>query len=400
MRKNGVNRELRELEGGVCAPSGFRAAATYCGIGDNPEKPDLGLIMAERRCPVACMYAERVCGAPSEVTKRHVSNGLAQAILVNSDYANVFQENAKEITVKASRLLAKSAGSDAMDTVMASTGKISKELSLEPFEFGIPNLVAGLGATHEHSLSVAEAIRTTDKRAKQLSYSFELGDYECKIGAVFKGNLCICPNMATMLVFLTTDVNITTEMLQNALRVAVNDSLNLLNLDGVSSPNDLVCILANGKAGNYRIACEDSEYKKFVYALKETLREICKALASDEIDKNRSISFKVMGAKSLKEARSIAKTLASSLSIRRSIGKEGLDVDGIYRAVAQEKGSAPLGMYIAIRSKTGSFVALEEGEFLPITEESFHRVYEDREVVLEIRLSDGNYSATSYSCAL
>lgn len=399
MRKNGVNRELREIQGGVCAPAGFRAAATHCGISDDATKLDLGLIVAERRCPVACMYAEKACGAPSEVTKRHVNNGLAQSILVNGGYANVFQENAKEIVTKSSRILAKYAGTDAMDTVLASTGRIERCVSLTCFEKGVPDVVAALGDSHEHSLAVAEAMRTTAKTAKQLSFAFDIGDYECKIGAVFKGNTCACPNMATTLVFLTTDVNITTEMLKIALRVAVNDSLNLLNIDGVSSPNDLVCILANGKAGNYRIACEDSEYKKFVHALKETLHAICKALTA-EAEGARFIEFKVMGARSLKEARSIVKTLAASVGIRRSIGMGGLDVNAVYHAVAQEIGGAPNGLQIAVRSHAGAFVALEDGDFLPISSESYQRVYAAQEIMLEICMEGGNYSASSYSRAL
>lgn len=400
MRKNGVNRELREIPGGVCAPAGFSASAVHCGISEEAGKLDLGLIKAERRCPVACMYTEGACGAPSEVTKRHVNNGLAQTILVNSGYANVFQETAKEVVTKSSRILAKYAGTDAMDTVLASTGKIERDLSIALFENGIPGLVTGLGSSHEHSLLVAEAMRTTALTAKQVSFAFDIGDYECKMGAVFKGNTCACPNMATTLVFLTTDVNITTEMLQIALRVAVNDSLNLLNIDGVASPNDLVCILANGRAGNYRIACEDSEFKKFVHALKEILHEVCKALTDEAAEGARSIEIKITGARSLKEARSIAKTLAASVGVRRSISGAGLDVRAVCHAIAVERGGSPLGAQIAVRSATGAFVVLDEGEFLPISLDSFISVYKSQKILLDIRLNEGNYSAASYTRSL
>lgn len=400
MRKNGVDRALRAIDGGVCAPSGFRAGAAYGGFGEDPDKADIALIMAERRCAVACVFARPVCGAPSEVTKRHIQNGFAQAILANGGSANAFAENGKDVAVKASRLLARCAGTDAMDTVMASTGKMLSPFPFEPFERGIPVAVAALGCGEENSLAAAEAVRTTGKKAFHAAYEFELGDYACKIGAIFKGGTHVAPNMATTLALMTTDVAITSEMLQKALRAAVADTLDMLQIDGVSSPNDMACVLANGRAGNYRISREDSEYKKFAFALKEVCKELCRALiAENEADK-RPLICSVRGARSVREAREIAKSIAASVGIRRSLERGVPDAGGICRAVTQAKGSVAPQLKIVLRSECAACTILEEGALLPLTAESFYGVYEGEEIVLELRLGEGNYSASSYMCGI
>ena len=254
MRKNAVNREVREIPGGVCAPSGFKASGVHGGFTSDEEKKDLALVIAERRCPVAYAFSVNSKQNPSAaVSKKHAKRGLARGVLINSGIANTYQREGEWIAEKVCRVLASCSDIEVNDILLASTGKVGVPLSLEPFERGLPALVKGLEASEIGSFSAAEAIMTSDKAPRQVSFSFDLGDIPCKIGAIFKGSARVCPNMATMLVIITCDICITPEILQRALSSAVKDTFNMICVDGISSPNDTVYLFANGKAGNSRI---------------------------------------------------------------------------------------------------------------------------------------------------
>ena len=251
MRKNGVNRQLEPIEGGVCAPAGFQAS----GLGG------LALIVGEKRFPAAGVFSQSaVVGAPVTVSKKHIRSGYARAIFVNSGEANVFQENGESSAKEICETVAKRLHCDTEEILIASTGKIKSRFDAQNILKNVEPLTQNLGCSHEHSLSAARNIMTTDKSVKQISFAFDVGDYRCKIGAIFKGNNRVCPNMATTLCFLTTDVNITPQMLQKSLSSAVSETLNLLDLDGLASPNDSVCIVSSRKAGNYQISSADSEF--------------------------------------------------------------------------------------------------------------------------------------------
>ena len=397
MRKNGINRELRPIAGGVCAPNGFRANGIHCGIEENPSKKDLALIVAERRCPTACVFSEDAKNSvTSKISKRIMRNGLASAIIVNSGIANLYLSNGEELAVKICRFLATSANVDAFETVIASTGKIGRPLTLTPFKEGIPLLVKGLEANESGSLRAAEAIMTTDKMPKQLSFSFDIGDVSCKIGAIFKGNTRVSPNLATTLAFLTTDVSISSKMLQKALGVAVRDTFNLLCVDGISSPNDMVCIMANGQAGNYMISQEDVEYSKFTYILKEVMAEICRRIATDGDSENRLFICRVSGAKSKLMARSIAKTLVSLQTVRDFLLTGKMEIESILFAIdgmATETDFSKVSIWI---SAGAEYALFEDGRVLGIKRETLLGLLKEKEIALNVFLDAGNYSATAY----
>ncbi len=400
MRKNGVNKELREISGGICAPAGFRANGIHCGFSADPDKKDLALVVADRRCPTACVFsAQSLQSGPACVSKRHVKKGTARAILINSGVANVYLPEGERLAELACRALAACSDVDANDTVIASTGKIGQEMLLSTFEDGLRPLVYGLEATEDASLRAAEAIMTTDSYPKHTAFSFDLGDFSCKIGVLFKGNARVAPNMATTLIFLTTDVNISSEMLQKAIRLAVKETVNLLCADGISSPNDTVCIMANGKVGNYKISSEDTEFAKFTSALRRVLAEICYRIIQDCDQYNKVLLCKVNGAKSQPIAHTISKKVVSSYRIRQAILQGYVDVESIAYAVSEGASAANLqGAQISLCGSEAEYVIYEEGGVLPISKDTLSRLLDGDEVTLRIRLADGNYGATAFGC--
>ena len=400
MRKNGVNRELKEISGGICAPVGFRANGVHCGFTDDENKKDLALIVADRRCPTACVYSDGYkSSGPALTTKRHLKYGLARAILVNSGVANLFIPKGEWLAEMACRALAACSDIDCNDTLIASTGVIGLPIALETFEKGLRPLVQGLQANEEGSLAAAEAIITTDSYPKHTAFSFDLGDFPCKIGALFKGNVHVCPNMATTLVFLTTDVNISPEMLQKALSLCVRDTLNLLVGDGTASPNDMVCIMANGKAGNYKISREDTEFSKFTFALRKALMEICRRLVADCDKDGRIFTCKVSGATSMQAARAMAKNIVSSHNIRRAVLQGESDVESILYAINSATDTFRFtDMQIALESEDKSYVLYEENIVIRLDKSHLIHLLDGKDITVKIRLTDGNYSATAVGC--
>lgn len=397
MRKNGVNRELREIKGGVCAPGVFRANGIHCGLKQG-EEPDLAMIVADKRCPTACVFSvDSRQSAPVCVSRKHLKNGVARAIVANSGIANVFLPNGEQLAEKVCRTVAKYTDIDACETLIASTGRVGRSLSLQPFEEGIPALCQGLSASEEGSWKAACAIVTTDAEPKQLAYEFDLGDIPCKIGAIFKGNTRVCPNMATLLAFLTTNVNISSEMLQKALSATVKDTFDLLWLDGISSPNDTVCIMANGRAGNYKISCADSEYVKFVYALREVLTEICRRIVADGNEENSAFLCKVTGARSKQSAREIAKRVVGAEIIKKMLLQGESDVESVLYTVHSVASEIDFSkIRICLENGSGSLVLFEDGRTLPTKKEHLQRFTEGKELCLCVELGAGNYAATAF----
>ena len=400
-RKNGVNRELVPIEGGVCAPQGFKACGVTCGI-SLEGKPDFAMIVSDKRCPTACVYStSSQVGAPIEVTKYHLqrSNGLAQAIIVNSGYANVFMDDGAKLINDVCLFIERKMHISVDETVIASTGKIGGRLRLQNFEYGVLQVSEKLAASHENSLRAAEAIMTTDRYPKQASYSFELGDYVCKIGAIFKGNTNVGPNMATTLAFLTTDVNITPAALQKALSTAVRDTFNLLTIDGISSPNDTVCIMANGKAGNYVVSGEDSEYQKFVYALRSVLFEICRKIAADGDGSKRVMLCSVKGAQSKQTARILALAIANSNKIKQELSAFQPNAESILYTLlgAGEEVSADR-VRIEVSSARGRIVLFADGMTTLYGADYARELLSASEIEICISFIEGNFATTAISC--
>ena len=270
---------LKQIQGGVCAAKGFTANGVHCGIRKNKTKRDLALIYSEVPATAAAVYTQNlVKGAPLTVTKNNIADGKAQAVICNSGNANTCNANGIEIAEQTCELLAKALKINAKDVVVASTGVIGQPLDITPIANGIPALVDGLGARSDLA---CEGIMTTDTKPKEIAFEFTVGGKTCRIGGIAKGSGMIHPNMATMLVFVTTDCKISAQMLQKALSADVKNSFNMISIDGDTSTNDMLSILANGRAENAEIVAEGEDFDSFCAALNAVTTDLCRKIAAD-----------------------------------------------------------------------------------------------------------------------
>ncbi len=393
---------ISKISGGVCAPKGFRAGGVHCGIRKNKIKRDLALIVSDVRCHAAGVYTTNlVKGAPILVTKRHLEDGYAQAVVVNSGNANTCNPDGEEIAEATCALVERYAGIPANDVIIASTGVIGLKLSVEPFAYGMPMAVDDLTSDWSGSRHAAEAIMTTDTVLKETAYEFELDGKTCRIGAIAKGVGMICPNMATLLLFVTTDVAISSQMLQKALAQDIRNSVNMLSVDSDTSTNDTFCILANGLAGNAEIVSEGPSFTAFRRALKKVTTELCRMLAADGEGATKLIECNVKGARTSKDAHLAAKAVVCSNLVKAMIF--GADANGGRVLCALGYSGArldPKGIDVDFRSKSGVVPVYRSGVNVPFSEEFAKSVLSEKEISIDVRLHDGSARATAWGCDL
>ena len=287
---------MKEIQGGICAAKGFKANGIHCGIRKNKSKRDLSLIVSDVRATAAAVYTTNlVKGAPILVNQKHLADGYAQAIICNSGIANTCNANGVEMAEEMGKLVEKATGVKSDDVVIASTGVIGMPLNVTPIANGMDELVAGLG--YDNNALAAEGIMTTDTKKKETAVSFEIDGVECRIGGMAKGSGMIHPNMATMLVFVTSDVAITSEMLQKAVSDDVKTSFNMISVDGDTSTNDTFAVLANGMAGNKLIDSEGEAYDAFCEALHKVSVDLSRKIAGDGEGATKLLECKVTGGK-------------------------------------------------------------------------------------------------------
>ena len=390
---------MKHIEGGVCAPIGFSAAGVHCGIRKNRTKRDLALIYSEKKCTAAAVYTKNlVISAPIKVTRANLADGTAQAVICNSGNANTCNANGIEIAEGMCAALAEALPIDPKDVIVGSTGVIGQPMSLEPIAAGIPPLVASLG---DHSDEAAEAIMTTDTRKKELAVSFTVNGTECRMGGIAKGSGMIHPNMATMLVFITTDCAISSEMLQKALSEDVKTSFNMVSVDGDTSTNDMVSVLANGMAGNAVIDSEGEAFDAFCAALHEVTVYLCRCIAGDGEGATKLLECVVTGAETEETAKTVAKSVICSSLLKAAmfgadanwgrvlcaIGYSGADVD-------VEKVS------VAFKSSAGEISVCENGAGVPFSEEEAKAILSEQEIGILVGLHAGEKTATAWGCDL
>lgn len=390
---------MKKIEGGVCAPEGFKANGVHCGIRKNKTKRDLALIVSDVRCAAACVYTQNlVKGAPITVTKRHVADGYAQAIVCNSGNANTCNANGEEIAEGMCGLVSDKTGIPAEDVVVASTGVIGQPLSLEPIAAGMDELVKGLG---DNSLFAAQGIMTTDTVDKQIAYTFTLGGKECKIGAIGKGVGMINPNMATMLIFITTDVSISQAMLQKALSADVKDSFNMVSVDGDTSTNDMVCVLANGLAGNDCIEENGKDYLIFRKALNKVTTNLCRRIAKDGEGATKLLECKVSGAKSKSAAKLIAKSIIKSSLFKAAMFGADANWGRVLCAIGYAGADADITKIdVDFKSKAGTLAVCRGGSGIPFSEEEAKKILTCDEIEILINMNDRGGRATAWGCDL
>ncbi len=391
---------MKIISGGVCAAKGFKANGLHCGIRKNQSKKDLALIVSDKVCSAAAVYTTNlVKGAPLLVTKRHLENGRAQAVICNSGNANTCNANGIEIAEKMSALLADSVGVSSDDVIVASTGVIGQPLSLEPIERAMPELVSGLSASNARA--AAEAIMTTDTEPKEIAVEFEAGGKTCTIGGIAKGSGMIHPNMATMLVFLTTDAAISPEMLQKALSSDIQKTFNMLSVDGDTSTNDMVTVLANGMAGNAEINDEGEDFCAFMEALNTVTVYLCRKIAGDGEGATKLLECKVSGASSQKIANTVAKSVICSSLLKAAMFGADANWGRVLCAIGYSGADVDISSVdVAFRSDKGTVEVCKNGAGIEFSEEIAKEILLRDEIEILVSLGSGEYSATAWGCDL
>lgn len=391
---------LIPIEGGVCAAKGFQAAGVHCGIRKNRSKKDLALIYSQTECAVACTYTQnKVFGAPITVTRKHVANGKAKAIICNSGNANTCNANGVEIAEKTCALTAEALGISKEDVVVASTGVIGQPLSIEPIAAGLPMLVSQLSV--QGSTDACEGIMTTDTYPKECAYAFSLEGVECHIGAIAKGSGMIHPNMATMLAFVTTDAAIAPALLQKAVSEVVDDTFNMVSVDGDTSTNDMLSVLANGLAGNPVITEETPAYEDFKQALFAVCENVSKKLAGDGEGATKLLECTVRHAPDKTTAKKIAKSVICSSLFKAAMFGADANWGRILCAIGYTDAAFDISkIAVDLSSNAGCIHVCENGAGVPFSEETAKIVLSEEEIHVDIDLNDGSACATAWGCDL
>ena len=392
--------DIKFTDGGVTAPKGFTANGIHCGIRKSKDKKDLALIFCEKECDTAAVYTQNlVCGAPITVTKNNISDGKARAVVCNSGIANTCNADGIEKAEGMCEITANALGISKSDIIVASTGVIGQPLDLEPVKDGIGKLVSGLNKNG--SDSAANAIMTTDTVKKEFACEFTLGGKPCHIGAISKGSGMIHPNMATMLAFITTDANISSEMLKSSLLEVVADSFNMLSVDGDTSTNDTVAILASGLCENERITEKNDDYRTFALALSSICEKLVKLMAKDGEGATKLVECVVTGASDVKTAKTCAKAVICSSLVKAAmfgsdanwgrilcaLGYSGVDID-VHR------------VDVKFSSDGGEIEVCKDGSGIDFSEELAKKVLSCDEVYILVDLKSGASCATAYGCDL
>lgn len=390
---------ITAISGGICAPKGFTANGIHCGIRKNKEKKDLSLIYSQVPANAAAVYTTNlVKGAPLTVTKQNLQNGKAQAVICNSGNANTCNADGIEIAAKMCDLVAKEMHIPASDVVVASTGVIGQPLELEPIAAGIPALVKGLGA---NSLDAALGIMTTDTKVKEVAFSFEIDGVECKIGGIAKGSGMIHPNMATMLVFITTDCAVSSALLQKALSTDVQNTFHMTSVDGDTSTNDMVTVLANGLAGNQEITAEDENFAAFMKALNTVTMALCRMIAGDGEGATKLLECKVSGAATKDIAKTVAKSIICSSLVKTAMFGSDANWGRILCAIGYSGvDTNPNTIGVWFESPKGKILVCEKGAGVPFSEELAKEILLEEEITILVDLGVGEQSATAWGCDL
>ena len=390
---------MKLTAGGVCAAKGFQASGVHCGIRKNQTKKDLALIFSEVPAKAAAVYTTNaVKGAPLLVTKQHLENGMAQAVICNSGNANTCNANGVEIAEQMCTLVSEHLHIDAKDVLVASTGVIGKVLDIQPIAEGIPPLVKSLGM---NSKDAAHAIMTTDTTIKEIAVEFEVGGVVCRLGGIAKGSGMIHPDMATMLVFLTTDCAISAKMLKKALSSDVTQTFNMLSIDGDTSTNDMVTVMANGLAGNAEISEEGKAFDTFMKALNTVTVHLCRSIAADGEGATKLLECVVTGAKDEAQAKIAAKSVVCSSLLKAAMFGADANWGRVLCALGYSKaGIDPQTVDVSFRSKAGEIVVCEKGAGGDFSEEKAKEVLLESEIEILVCLNSGNAKATAWGCDL
>ena len=391
---------MKNISGGVCAAKGYTAAGIHCGIRKNRTKNDLALIHSAVPASAAAVYTTNlVKGAPLIVTGRHLSDGKAQAVICNSGNANTCNADGLEIAEKMCALTAQALGIAPQDVVVASTGVIGQPLNLEPIAAGLPALVKALSP--DGCDAAAEGIMTTDTVKKEAAVEFELGGKLCRLGGIAKGSGMIHPNMATMLVFLTTDAAISPALLQKALSADTAGTFNMVSIDGDTSTNDMVIVLANGLAGNPEITEENSDFAIFMRALNSVTVALCRMIAGDGEGATKLLECVVNGARDESTAKTVAKSVICSSLLKAAMFGADANWGRVLCAIGYSGAQVDIEKIdVSFRSAAGTIQVCCGGAGIPFSEKEAKRILLEKEIDILVSLNSGEACATAWGCDL
>ena len=395
--------EITFIAGGATAAQGFSATGEHMGIRRNRTRRDVALIVSEVPASAACVYTQNlVKGAPILVTQKHVENGIAQAVICNSGNANTCNANGVEIAEGMCALVEKYIGVKAEDVIVASTGVIGQPMTLEPFRKNFGKLADSLEDTPAGGTRAAKAIMTTDTVSKEVAVRFPLGGKMCKLGGISKGSGMIAPNMATMLCFLTTDAAISPVALKRALTTVTADTFNMLSIDGDTSTNDMVSILANGMAGNAPIeACMGTDYEAFVAALYKVCEKLCAIMAKDGEGATKLLACEVTGAKSTAAAKLVAKAVIKSTLLKAAIFGADANWGRVLCAIGYAGADVDVSKVdVNFRSNRGLIPVCRGGAGVAFSEETAKEILMDDEITVQVALNSGSATAKAWGCDL
>lgn len=397
-----MNITITPVASGVTAPAGFYASGIHCGLRKNKSKSDLALIYAGLPCNAAAVFTtNKVFAAPVGVTRAHLSDGRAQAIICNSGNANTCNSDGYDKANATCRALAAELKIDENDIIVASTGVIGVPLPVEPIINGIPELHSALRDNEEASEAAAVAIMTTDTKKKEYAVSYDYDGRTINIGGICKGSGMIEPNMATMLGFITTDAAISSAMLDRALHSVIADTFNMVSVDGDTSTNDMVAVMASGLAGNREIDGEGESYDAFCAALDSLCHLMCKAVAADGEGATKLIECNVSSYTDIAGARRLAKSVIKSPLVKTAM----FGADANWGRILCALGYAgvainPDTVDVRFRSKAGEILVCENGRGVPFDEDTAKKILSKNYIYIDIDTKCGQTCATAWGCDL
>ena len=394
---------LKKIEGGVTTPQGFTAGAVYTAIKKREnKKPDVAVLYSDLPCScAACFTTNKFCAAPVILDREILKKGKARAVVINSGNANAATgkqgiEDARTVEREAEKLLG--LGED--EVFVCSTGVIGQAMSIEPFARGIPEAAAKLAADEAGSHDAATAIMTTDTHPKEIALEFAVGGKAVRIGAIAKGSGMIHPNMATMLLFMTTDAKVAPAALQKALSTVVPATFNQISVDGDTSTNDTVLLLASGLSGA-EIAEGTPDYDTFVAALTEVAEHLSRELAGDGEGATKLLECTVTGAPDLATARAVSKSVIHSTLFKAAMFGADANWGRVLCAIGYTPGDFDISKTsVRLKSKAGEVFVCENAAYHPYSEDEAAVVLKEDEIDILVDLGSGDATAKAWGCDL
>ena len=389
------------IEGSVTDPKGFTAAGVCASVKpSNKTKRDVALIYCEKKCTAAAVYTKNLVKSSAIlVTQNHLADGYAQAVIVNSGNANTCNADGVEKAEKMCSLAAAALGVDSNDVIVASTGVIGQVLPIEPIEKGVAMMKGNL--SKEGGTDAAEAIMTTDTVKKEMAMEMTLGGKTVTVGGIAKGSGMIHINMGTMLSFVTTDAAISSEMLYEALKEAVEDSYNMVSVDGDTSTNDTLAIMASGLAGNPEITEKNQDYRDFVEGITEAFKQLAKKLAGDGEGATKLLICTVTGAKTKKDAVMVSKSVICSSLLKAAMFGADANWGRVLCAVGYSGADVDVTKVdVDFKSLKGEIAVCRNGAGIEFSEEKAKEILLEKEIEILVNVGDGEGKAQAYGCDL